>query len=92
MAFTPPGTKRLARVVNRCMSNKARSFMVKQGRADSCQAQDLSIVLFHTISNNSQPISQPISHIVKSPENFAGCRVRLRLHLSVFACSPGEKD
>jgi len=34
MAFAPPGPKSLARVVNRCMSKKTRSFMVQQGRAD----------------------------------------------------------
>jgi len=46
MAFAPPGPKSLARVVNRCMSNKTRSFMIKQGRADYYRAQDLLFVCF----------------------------------------------
>ena len=46
MAFAPPGPKSLARVVNRCMSNKAKSFMAKQGRTDSYRAQDLLFCLF----------------------------------------------
>ncbi len=55
MALEPPGPRRLARVVKRCMSNNARSFMVKQGRADCYRAQDLSFVCFFARSYNSPP-------------------------------------
>ena len=60
MAFAPPGPKSLARVVNRCMSNKTRSFMVKQGRADGYRVQDLSIVCFYERSNNSPPTGSAV--------------------------------
>ena len=46
MDFAPPGPKSLARVVNRCMSKKTMSFMIKQGRAECYRAQDLSFVCF----------------------------------------------